>query len=687
MNIEFVKTDKDLLRQVVDLGTKNSKTLGHFPEGAFIEHALRGNLICAVEKGELHGYILFSVTQSKSTIRIVHLCISEDSRNQGIAKSLLDAVKDKYSYSLKGITLSCREDYKEASVFWQKYGFKAADKVRSRSKKEHYLIKWWYDFGNHDLFSLSNASSEKIKAVLDANIIIKIRDKKGSDLTGTKYLMEDWLVDQIDYYYAPEIFNEILRDNDDERAKKSRSFVRRFYAAKFNPKFRDEIFQKVDRLIPGNSENDISDKMQLSECIAGDIDYFVTNDTKILKADQGIIDLFGIQVLRPTDFILIIDQGNNKANYISTRIAGVNYDYTQLKSKEIDSLIDIFLAKEISEKTHELRSILTNIGGNLDKCQIKTVTDRSGRKIGIWACELESNSLRILLIRTVKSRLSGTLFKQLLIEAINYGRAKGKNLISVYDRYINTDGLETLEALGFILKDNIWHKMTMAGVTTSKNLFSKQLIQSILNKQRIEKFNSSEATPEFKCNVERMFWPLKFSDLDIPVYIIPIKPYWSSQLIDVYAANNTLFGAPPELAWNRENVYYRSVKPVSEISPARILWYASTSKDQYKERTNAIVGYSYLDEVHIGEAKILFQRFRHYGIYEWKDIYKQAKYDAHNIIKAIKFSDTEVFKNPISFTQVNEILSTNGRRKNTFASPLEISNDIFLKLYILGAEL
>ncbi len=39
MRIEIIRENKNLIDQVVKLGTKNSKTLGHFPEGAYIEHA------------------------------------------------------------------------------------------------------------------------------------------------------------------------------------------------------------------------------------------------------------------------------------------------------------------------------------------------------------------------------------------------------------------------------------------------------------------------------------------------------------------------------------------------------------------------------------------------------------------------------------------------------------------------
>src|SRR5690606_6713640 len=113
--------------------------------------------------------------------------------------------------------------------------------------------------------------------------------------------------------------------------------------------------------------------------------------------------------------------------------------------------------------------------------------------------------------------------------------------------------------------------------------------------------------------------------------------------------------------------------PISEKAPARILWYASTSTNKGNlSQSQAIVGCSYLDEVHIGTPKALFQKFKNYGIYEWKDVFALAKNDINYNIKALKFSDTEVFKNAVPLRDVDEILLNNGRKKNTFASPVVV---------------
>ena len=595
MKIEIIRKNDDLIRQVVALGTKNSKTLGHFPEGAYIEHAHRGFLICAHNNGDLLGFILYSITHSKNLIRIIQLCIADNAREQGIAKSLLDSIKSKFRHSFKGIALSCRSDYKAASALWESYGFKAMNKVRSRSKKENYLFKWWYDFGNHDLFTLYQANSTKLKAVLDANIIIKLRSRKTDEQTGAYFLIEDWLVDVVDYYYAPEIFNEIKRDKDDQRASETRSFLTHFHEAKFDPDSRDQIFERINEIIPGRSTNDLSDKRQLSECIASDISYFVSTDEKILEAGAEIQNAFGIEVLRPIDLILIVDENNNKSNYLSTRIAGVNYEYTNLKSREIDPLIGKILAKDRSEKKHELRSTFTRFGADVKNCRTRIIRDRERHILGVWVCELKVENLIIPVLRTTNSKLSNTLFKQLVSEAVNLAIENKKSLIIISDKYISATDQETLESIGFILQDGSWAKFASNRIIESSQLFEIELVNELFDRDNVSDKLSDQNSKEFKVKLERKLWPLKFKDVDIPTYIIPIKPFWASQLFDHYAANNLMFGADASLVWNRENVYYRNIKPVSEKPNSRLLWYSSSSKDKNAIRTNSIVACSYLD--------------------------------------------------------------------------------------------
>jgi hypothetical protein len=62
MIIECIDEKSHFLTVVKDLGRKNSKTLGFFPEGAFEEHAAKGCVIVARSgKDDFYGYLLYRV--------------------------------------------------------------------------------------------------------------------------------------------------------------------------------------------------------------------------------------------------------------------------------------------------------------------------------------------------------------------------------------------------------------------------------------------------------------------------------------------------------------------------------------------------------------------------------------------------------------------------------------------------
>lgn len=226
-------------------------------------------------------------------------------------------------------------------------------------------------------------------------------------------------------------------------------------------------------------------------------------------------------------------------------------------------------------------------------------------------------------------------------------------------------------------------KITLQGTINTNELFEKFPIvkdyYSInLNNQN---FDDKITKTRILYDLERKLYPLKFQDLDIPCYIIPIKPYWASQLFDNYSSIQLLFGAESQKIWNRENVYYRHIKPINEKYPARILWYVSTDKGY--ERQKSIVACSYLDDVIVDKVKSQFRAFKRFGIYNWGNVYDLAGNDINNEIKALRFSDTEVFRNVITFPKISSIFLSNDRKRNTFASPVEIEKEIFFKIYEL----
>ena len=691
MQIKVIDQNDPILKEVIALGKKNARTLGMFPEGAFIDHAKKKTIIVALEGEVLIGYILFRITQSKRMISIAHLCIDTDQRNKGVAKTLLNTVREKYQHLFKGITLSCRKDYLVASKFYENYGFKAAKEVRSRSKEENFLVKWYYDFGNDDLFSSTLLSPSKTNALLDASILIKLRDLTEGESIEVSSLNADWLMDEVEYFYAPEMFNEINRDPDKQRAGETRKFLGNYKEARFTPEERDAVYQDLSLIFIGTSANDISDRKQLSECIASGIDCFVTTDDELINGSDKVYEKHSIRILHPTELILLIDQIKNKSDYNSVRLAGANYESKNIEANEVNTLSDVFICKEFDEKKHEFNSRITTIVSDFKNSYFKVVKDSVGSYIGIVGGKIVGSNLSISILRTNKSKISAVLFYQLVNDILSFAVENNITKVIIDEKHLNEIQHEILDNYGFEKKDNTWLKLVIKGqfVTAdflNQNASIKDIWDVASIKNKLIALNEEEKNL-LKFQLERKLSPLKFLDIDIPTYVIPIRPYWASQLFDYHQANQSLFGSKPELAWHRENIYYRNVKPVSEKSPSRILWYISSETKIATGRHMGIIACSYLDEVSTGTAKSLFQKFKNYGIYEWKDIYDAAGKDAFKEMKAIKFSDTEVFREVISIKQIAEVFGNNGRRKNTFTSPVEVSKEIFNQLYKIGKAL
>ncbi len=686
MKLEFIDHNNRFLDDVIALGTKHSNTLGFMPIGGFREHARKKWIIIAHKDNELLGYLLFRLGKRNSKISIAHLCIKPEHRGKQISSKLIDQLKNKFQHSFAGIVLSCRKDYKEANKLWERYGFVSKKEVHSRSIDEKYLIKWWYDFNHTDLFSFSEQNTKKIRVLLDANIIIKMRDNQASVHDEVKALLADWLSDEVEYYFAPEFYNEIRRDNKRDRAENTRKFIEKnFKEARLN---KDEcilIRNILLDILPGQTSNDISDRKQLAECIASGIEYFITGDGPILSKRNEIQEKFDITILNPLEFILKIDRITNDINYRPVRLAGAIQTIQKIDNKKIEFFINKFLNKRFSESKKKFKNLINIVLQNLKNGSIKTVNCPIYGDIAFWGYILKQNSVEVLFLRLVENSISQTLFAQLISEIISVAIDNEKPFIEIHDNYFSEHYKQILCDSGFINVNNIWSKIALKGLMESTILIHKYPYvadyfgQGIFN--TVTQIENNELKAKLLIEIERKLYPLKFSDLEIPCYIIPIKPYWAGQLFDKYISASNIFGANPKKIWNRENVYYRNVKPVTEKVPARILWYASSEKNFIRQR--AIVGVSYLDDMSVDLVKKQFNKFKKYGIYEWKDLYQLAKENINNPIKVIRFSDTEVFQKIVPLSIINNILLANNRKKNTFTSPLEVNYKIFNDIYRL----
>jgi predicted nucleic acid-binding protein/predicted transcriptional regulator len=682
IKIEYINQHHRFFQDVIKLGKRHSSTLGFMPEGGFFDYAQKKCIIIAHNNTALIGYLMFRFVVRSSRLNIVHLCIEENYRRQNIPTKLLDSLRIKYQTAFSGISLNCRADYTNAKALWEKYGFVSRDKKRSRSIEENYLYTWWYDFNNPDLFSTTQETTPKIKALLDTNIIVKLRDEQIDPISqDPRPLLADWLVEEVDYFYAPELLNEITRDKNREREEKTRHFLESFETIRLNIEDCKDIAKNLKSILSGHTDNDKSDRMQLASVIVSKTHYFITLDVSILDKREVLEEQYGIQVFTPQEFIIEIDQLLNKEEYSPSKLKGVrSHSIEKVSKSELDNYINLFLINSQSERKIDFKNIVYKAVAQIKYSKIKIIKQNDSA-IAFFSYKYENSTLVVPFIRLSDTDQKQTLFMQLVSNFINKAINKSLSQIKIEEKYLSERQKSILERLGFDNHSSVWVKYLYNKIITVDQLSELHIENSI---SEILKGKNTDELKNILLNLEHKYFPLKFSDLDIPCYIIPIKPYWAGQLFDTHISGSTWFGADPDKLWNIENVYYRHTQPITEIAPARILWYASA--DKKSPRSQSIIATSYLDEVMTGKPKLLFRKNKHYGIYEWKNIFDLCKNDIEKDIRALRFSKTEVFNNPVQLSEIRQIFITNGKKENTFTSPVKVSNNIFTQIYSVRNE-
>ncbi len=668
MQIEYINCAHKFLPKVKLLGKKNATTLGFMPEGGFDDHAKKGCIIIAHEDNELYGYLMYRVVKRQSRVSIAHLCVDEKHRGKKITTLLLDTLRNKYESRHNGISLSCREDYVEASEVWNKYGFVCKSRVRSRSLEVHYLNKWWYDFNRIDLFSAAFESSTKIKALFDANIILKLRDGNDScsPSEDPRMLLYDWLIDETIFYFAPEIHNEISRDSDQSRADRIRTFLEAFQEARCNNEAIKGVEKELRKIYSGKTDNDISDRRHLATCIVSKIPYFITFDGGILSKKDEVERVYDIQIHTPHEFVLKIDQLLHKDEYSPTFLKGATtHKVGKITDTDLNRCVNVF-ASDKRTRANFKNKLLDAIS---HKYEVEVIKDEKDEPLAIYANSISDSRLHIHFLRVRSCSISKTTYMQLLSDITNKGIYVGVNSLEYHDEYTPDEFKEILHRTGYVDIKTSWIKYIYNDVIDSS---------SVISYLRKNGFEFTPKTTSDLLSIEHHLFPLKIWNLDIPCYIIPIKPYWASQLFDYKMASSDLFGAAPDKLWNIENVYFRSTIPITEFAPARILWYASDDKGITRKKS--IVATSYLDEVMTGKPKELYRDNKHYGIYEWKHIWSICGGNINKDIRLLRFSRTEVFDNTIPLSEVQRLL----KNKSTFASPQRVNASIFYEIYKLG---
>ena len=348
-----------------------------------------------------------------------------------------------------------------------------------------------------------------------------------------------------------------------------------------------------------------------------------------------------------------------------------------------------------SEKKGEFESRVRTFVAQRGKYYSEVWRDASGKQLALMVFEaVDDIEMLVHILRISNSILAGTIARHILRHAVLASVKQNCISTRIIDNHFPSYLSDACEEFGFVKGKDGWVKLNPSFIGCSQDL-----LRSLENVRR--KLTSGHPASELAERVienvtsnhqaslvdtERRLWPSKIIDAPLRNYIVPIRPSWAQHLFDADIALETLWGAREDLALRHENVYYRSRSFSGGLSaPARILWYVTFQKGY--AQCKQLRACSLLDEVAVGPAKHLFNRFKRLGIYEWRDILQTACNKPREYIMALRFSNTEALSRPIDHKTLAQFLVRESGKIPVFRSPQTISARAFDRLYSFGRGL
>jgi len=693
MRVVLLDPESNMLDKVIELANENSITLGFFPKGAFEQKMKENKIIVAIQDNKLLGYLLYDYNMNKHLAYVVHLCVDQNYRNMGISRILLAELERVAQGKVGGIRVRCRTDY-DASDIWPKLGFTYIQTIQGRSKKGSKLDVWRKNLPFPDLFRPAvEQPNAVISACLDLNILSNFLESTSDSTVGSRAVMQDWLTEIVEFYISPELLVELKRHSDERKKGKIREFAKSINLIRASQRHFDVKRHQIADLF-NDTQQDQSDLSHIAWCIAGNMDYFVTGDEKLLNKNPQIYEKTGIKLIHPSDLVLYTDILLRGLEYQPQRFGESAILIRRVTGDDFERVVTAF-AQDASEGK---KRFVTKLRCLLSQPQEITteLISHNDVPLGLVSYQIiPDKKLVANMVRLAPNELADTLSLGVVKWLLEKSLSQGSPCLCISDTPISVAITIACTKFGFHRVDNNLIRLTECGclnlaeIRTKMNEHEKA---DILPGKYCKHVRAdidraiSSADKSSLLNIERNLWPLKIEELDIPAYVVSIRPKYAMHLFDERISSEDLFGGDSRLLLNIENSYYRSLRGPEIRAPGRILWYVGKGERHYQDK-QAIRAVSYLNEVHIGKPKDIFNRFQHLGIYRWDDVLGTVQGNCEKQLMAFVFSHTEIFENPVHHSRLDEIWRMH-RNKNFYVyAPVKVADRLFWEIYKSGKGL
>ena len=646
---------------------RHSRTLGFLPEAVILDHINKGSVLGAkTADGRLAGYLLYASYPDR--FRIVQLCVSDEYTKQGIARKLMDKLKETAT-TQKVIRLRCRRDY-PAHAVWPRLGFAPLGSKPGRSSAGHHLELWELTLAPSDQLDMFDTSDEDhLSVVIDANVFFDFEEPDDDNTLPSKMLLADFLIDHLAISVTDEMFVEIDREGDQRKRNASKQKAHGFHMIYHDQTLAEQFESILSILLPKANPRQISDIRQIAKTAASDANTFVTRDNALLKKSREILDLTKVNVVSPIDLIIQLRELSEKQTVIPVRVAGHDLEWRPLVSSDFAELrVDSFLRNR--ERKGKFIETLNLFLLHSDRYTCDLLRCR-GEIVAIRIFENRSNKAIAMHMGRVASSPDQSMFGRFLIaDIISKAVDQKVSMVEFYRKHLAIELIPDLIEMGFVEHKNHFARFCLVDhIDREKALFK---IAELSPESVVKYRNMSDLQFEKWCS------PLGLENTALSFFLIPIKPSYAMDLFDRDQSASDFFGGKIKVLLRWKNVYYRSgthhrmLKP-----PARILWYVSGQRHQ------EVVAISHLDDVEVGFPKTLYRKYRRFGTFEWQDIYRTCNGNLSANIMALKFSHTFLFREPISRVTMKAIYQEH-RTNLVVQSPSRIPPGIFQRLFSQG---
>lgn len=667
--------DPGVLNDVIALGDRNSRTLGFLPYAGFGAAAAEDRIVVAQANGVVLGYCLFDLP--RDIVRIVQVCISEQARGAGLAKTLVDAVGARHPGRL-GLVLKCRADW-PADQMWPKLGFVPQTQVPGRSRERHLLTVWWRSHGHADLFSLLEETRATGRAAaIDSNVYSDLHSglhREGS--RGTAVLAPLIAAGDLNLVLLPSLREETYAtSNAQERKRFLHAQVH--YAYKDAPSRRETLERLITDIPDHVLAKDASlrrDAKLIAEAHANGIDLFVTRDRNAIRYLFEPAAELDIDVVHPSDVPTLLDVEAAADSYRPAQLEETTYTIQRLgralHAEEVSSLLDRSGGERIVALRSQLEDLASRSTADMHRNVLLSANDDLQ---ATWAESTTSDVLEVPLFRIpggpLQTTLAAQLSRQLRTEALHQGR----NIIWIQDLHMPRHVHNVLVADGFYADESGLTALVLplSGPWAEVSAAAQHVAQgqSTGPLSRLLQLPGTPS-PAQTFELERLWSPVKIFGQGIANYLVPIKPAFASQLLGHPAS---LMNRTDDLGLSREHVYYSSRRgPVQP--PGRILWYVSGRNE------GAVVATSNLVEVRVDTPRRLHRLYARLGVWQLSDVINAAKKDQ---AAAFRFTNTEIFTRPVGLDRVRAA-APNGQRL-LLRSTQVLTDEWYERIYREGVQ-